>query len=200
MDFAALIARIQKLLLSPGTEWDVIAGEDANMQRIYTNHVGPLVVAAAIAAAIGMSVIGISFGFGTYRVPLGAALGQAILQIVLGLGGVYVTGLVINALAPQFGGTADAGQAFKVAAYSPTASWVAGLVMILPQLGIVALIGALYSLYLLYVGLPKLMKPAPDKAIVYTIAVVVVMIVIYIVIGAISAMMVPSMTPMMRVN
>lgn len=200
MDFAALIARVQKLLLSPGTEWDVIAGEDANMQRIYTNHVGPLVVAAAIAAAIGMSVIGISFGFGTYRVPLGAALGQAILQIVLGLGGVYVTGLVINALAPQFGGTADAGQAFKVAAYSPTASWVAGLVMILPQLGIVALIGALYSLYLLYVGLPKLMKPAPDKAIVYTIAVVVVMIVIYIVIGAISAMMVPSMTPMMRVN
>ena len=166
MDFAALIARIQKLLLSPGTEWDVIAGEDANVQRIYMNHVGPLVIAAAIAAAIGMSVIGISFGFGTYRVPLGAALGQAILQIVLGLGGVYVTGLVINALAPQFGATPDAGQAFKVAAYSPTASWVAGLVMILPQLGIIALIGGLYSLYLLYVGLPKLMKPAPDKAVV----------------------------------
>jgi hypothetical protein len=200
MDFAAILSRVQRLILSPAAEWDVIAGEDANVQRIYMSYVGPLIVAAALAAAIGMSVVGYNFGLGTFRVPAGAALGQAILQVLLGLAGVYVTGLVINALAPQFGGTPDAGQAFKVAAYSPTASWVAGLVMILPQLGIVALLGGLYSLYLLYVGLPKLMKPAEDKALVYTLAVVAVMIVIYILIGAISSMMMPSMTPMMRVN
>ncbi len=200
MDFMAIIARVQKLILSPATEWDVIAGEDANVQRIYMNYVGPLIVAAALAAAIGMSVIGISYGFGTYRLPAGAALGQGILQIVLGLAGVYIMGLVINALAPQFGGTQDAGQAFKVAAYAPTASWVAGLVMILPQLAIVALLGGLYSLYLLYVGLPKLMKPAEDKALVYTLAVIGVMIVIYVLIGVLSSMMVPSVTPIMRVN
>ncbi len=200
MDFMAIIARVQKLILSPATEWDVIAGEDANVQRIYMNYVGPLIIAAALAAAIGMSVIGISYGFGTYRLPAGAALGQGILQIVLGLAGVYIMGLVINALAPQFGGTQDAGQAFKVAAYAPTASWVAGLVMILPQLAIVALLGGLYSLYLLYVGLPKLMKPAEDKALVYTLAVIGVMIVIYVLIGVLSSMMVPSVTPIMRVN
>ena len=200
MDFAAILGRVQRLNLSPASEWDVIAGEEANVQRIYMNYVGPLIIVSALAAAIGMSVVGINFGIGTFRVPAGAALGQAILQILLGLGGVYVTGLVINALAPQFGGTQDAGQAFKVAAYAPTASWVAGIVMILPQLGIVALLGGLYSLYLLFVGLPKLMKPAEDKAIVYTIAVVVVMIVVYFLIGAISSMMMPSMTPMMRVN
>jgi hypothetical protein len=200
MDFAAILNRVQRLILSPASEWDVIAGEDANVQRIYTNYVGPLIVASALAAAIGMSVIGINFGLGTFRVPAGAALGQAILQVLLGLAGVYITGLVINALAPQFGGTPDAGQAFKVAAYAPTASWVAGLAMILPQLGIVALLGGLYSLYLLYVGLPKLMKPAEDKAMIYTLAVVGVMIVIYILIGVISGMMMPSMTPMMRVN
>jgi Yip1 domain len=200
MDFMAIIARVQKLILSPATEWDVIAGEDANVQRIYMNYVGPLVIAGALATAIGMSVIGISYGFGSYRLPAGAALGQGILQVILGLAGVYINGLVINALAPQFGGTQDAGQAFKVAAYAPTAAWVASLVMILPQLGIVALLGALYSLYLLFVGLPKLMKPAEDKAMVYTLAVVGVMIVIYILIGTLSAMMVPSVTPMMRVN
>ena len=200
MDFAAIFSRVQKLILSPGTEWDVIAGEDASMQRIYMNYVGPLVIAAALATAIGMSVIGVSYGFGSYRLPAGAALGQGILQIILGLAGVYINSLVINALAPQFGGTQDAGQAFKLAAYSPTAAWVAGLVTILPQLAIVALLGGLYSLYLLYVGLPKLMKPAEDKALVYTLAVVGVMIVIYILIGALSAMVVPSVTPIMRVN
>lgn len=200
MDFAAIFNRVKNFVLSPAAEWDVIAGEDANVQRIYMNYVGPLVIAAALATAIGMSVIGVSYGFGSYRLPAGAALGQAILQILLGLAGVYINGLVINALAPQFGGTADAGQAFKVAAYAPTPAWVAGLVMILPQLGIIALLGALYSLYLLFVGLPKLMKPAEDKAIVYTLAVIGVMIVIYILIGTLSAMMLPSVTPIMRVN
>lgn len=200
MDFAAIFNRVKNFILSPAAEWDVIAGEDANVQRIYMNYVGPLIIAAALATAIGMSVIGVSYGFGSYRLPAGAALGQGILQIVLGLAGVYITGLVINALAPTFGGTADAGQAFKVAAYAPTAAWVAGLVMILPQLGIVALLGGLYSLYLLYLGLPKLMKPAEDKALVYTLAVVGVMIVIYILIGFLSAMMLPSVTPIMRVN
>lgn len=197
MDFAAILARVQKLILSPATEWDVIAGEDANVQRIYMNYAGPLIIAAAFALAIGISLIGIGYGF---RVPAGAAFGQAILQIVLSLAGVYGVGLAINALAPQFGGTQDAGQAFKLAAYSPTPAWVAGLLFIVPQLGVIAMIGALYSLYLLYVGLPKLMKPAEDRALVYTLAVAGVMVVAQILIYALSSSMMPSLTPMMRVN
>lgn len=200
MDFAAIFGRVQRLVLSPATEWDVIAGEDANMQRIYVNYVGPLIVAAAVAGAIGISVFGISAGFGTFRVSAGSALGQAVVQIGLGLVGVYVTSLVINALAPQFGGTADAGQAFKLAAYAPTPAWVAGILTIIPQLGIIALLAGLYSLYLLFVGLPKLMKPAEDKALVYTLAIVGVMIVLSLLIAAVSAAMLPSMTPIMRIN
>ena len=73
--------------------------------------------------------------------------------------------------------------AIKVAAYSPTAAWVAGIVNLLPALAFVGIIGALYSLYLLYVGLPMLMKSAPDKAMSYTIVVIIVTIVVYIVAG-----------------
>jgi hypothetical protein len=194
MDFAWLIGRVQRLLLSPASEWDAIAGEAADVQKIYTTYVGPLVIAAAIAAFIGMTLVGVA-GF---RFPIGAGLTQLILQIVLGLVMVYVLAFVINALAPQFGATQDMGQAFKVAAYAPTASWVASLVMIIPMLGVLALLGALYSLYLLYVGLPKLMKPAQDKAMVYTLAVIGVMIVIGIVMAVAQSSMMPAMTPMMR--
>ena len=193
MDFAAIVARVQRLLLSPATEWDVISGEAADVQKIYMNYVGPLVIAAALAAFIGMSFVGIA-GF---RLGLGTGLTQLVLQIVLGLVMVYVLAFVINALAPTFGATPDMGQAFKVAAYSPTASWVAGLVMIIPALGIIALLGALYSLYLLYVGLPKLMRPAQDKAVVYTLAVIGVMIVIGVVMAVVQSSMMPTMTPMM---
>jgi hypothetical protein len=200
MDFAAILGRVQRLVLSPATEWDVIAGEDADMQRIYVNYVGPLIIAAAVATAIGISVFGISAGFVTFRVSAGSALTQAVVQIGLGLVGVYITSIVINVLAPQFGGTADAGQAFRLAAYAPTPYWVASILTIIPQLGIIALLIGLYSVYLLFVGLPKLMKPAEDKALVYTLAVIGVMIVISILIAAVSAAMLPSMTPIMRIN
>lgn len=194
MDFAKLLGRVQRLLMSPASEWDAIAAEPADMRAIYMNYVGPLVIAAALAGAVGLSLVGVA----GIRFGLGPTITQLVLSIVFGLLGVYILAFVINALAAQFGGTQDMGQAFKVAAYSPTASWVASLVMIVPALAILALLGALYSLYLLYVGLPKLMKPAGDKAMIYTLAVIGVMIVIYIVIGAISASMMPAMTPMMR--
>lgn len=168
MDFASIIGRAQRLLLSPAAEWDVIAAEAADVQKIYMTYVGPLVIAAAIAAALGMvSLLGIGF-----------AIKLLVMQIVMGLVMVYLLAFVINALAPTFGATPDMGQAFKLAAYSPTASWVAGLLMIVPILGILAIVGALYSLYLLYVGLPKLMKPPQDKAMPYTFAIIGVMILI----------------------
>jgi hypothetical protein len=153
------------------------------------NYVGPLIVASAIATALAYMFIG--FGFATLQVLL--------TQIVLGLLGVYVVAFVINALAPTFGATADMGQAFKLSAYAPTAAWVGGIFAIVPLVGgVVAIAGALYSLYLVYVGLPKLMRPPEDKVIVYTLAIIGVMIVIYLAIGLISASMLPSMTPLIR--
>jgi Yip1 domain len=194
MDIASIVGRAQRLLLSPAAEWDVIAGEAADIQKIYMNYVGPLIVAAAVAGAIGMSVVGMM----SLRMGVGTAFTMMIVQIVMGLVMVYVLAYVINMLAPQFGAKPDMDQAFKLAAYSPTASWVAGLVMIIPALGMLALLGALYSLFLLYVGLPKLMKPAEDKQMVYTLAVVAVMVVIAVVMSVIQASVMPPMMPMMR--
>lgn len=199
MDFAKLMARVQHLLMSPATEWDAIAGEPADVQAIYMNYVGPLVVAAGVAIAIGVSVVGVSVPIvGTFRFGVSAALTQMIIYIVLNLAMVYGLAFAINAFAPQFGATPDMGQAFKLAAYSPTAWWVASLVMIIPSLGILAVLGGFYSLYLLYVGLPTLMKPAADKATTYTLVIVGVMIAIAVIVSVLQSNMMPAMTPMMR--
>jgi hypothetical protein len=190
MDFAALIARVQRLLLSPEHEWEVIAGEVADMQKIYMSYVGPLIVASSVAAAIAYMYLG--HGVGT-------TIQLLLTQVVLGLLGVYVIAFVVNALAPTFGATPDMGQAFKLAAYAPTAAWVGGICAIVPLIGgIVAIGGALYTLYLYYVGLPRLMRPPEDKVVVYLLAVLGVVIAIFIAIGAISASMLPSMTPLIR--
>ena len=99
--------------------------------------------------------------------------------------------LVIDALSPTFGGEKNFMQAFKVAAFAPVASWLAGIFSIVPALSILGLLG-LYSLYLLYVGLPRLMKTPAEKALPYTVVVILVGIVISSSWASIPAFMLPG--------
>ena len=74
----------------------------------------------------------------------------------------------------------------KVAVYSYTPAWVAAVLNILPFLGILAIFGGLYGIYLLYLGLPRLMKNPEDKSAGYTVVVVVCAIVLSLVLGAVA--------------
>jgi hypothetical protein len=108
--------------------------------------------------------------------------------------GVFILSLIINALAPTFGAEKNSTQALKVAVYSYTPAWLAGVFQILPALGILGLLAGFYGLYLLYLGLPHLMKCPKDKAMGYTAVVVVCAIVLTAVTGVIGGMLVaPSM-------
>jgi hypothetical protein len=109
----------------------------------------------------------------------------AIVNYALSLVGVYIIGLIIDALAPSFGGQKNQLQAMKVAVYSFTAAWLAGVFAIYPPLAILGIVG-LYSFYLLYLGLPKLMKAPEDKAIGYTVVSIVLGILVFIVAGVVA--------------
>src|SRR5215510_558498 len=161
-----LIERVKNICLSPNTEWTVIEGESASTASLMTGYVVPLAVVSAVAAFIGLSIIGVTLPFigGTYRVPFVSGLVAAVLRVVFTVIGVVVCGMVIDALAPSFGAQKNSMQATKVAAYAPTAAWVAGILQIIPALGVLSVLGALYSLYVLYLGLPRLMKAPQDKA------------------------------------
>ncbi|HEY1589679.1 MAG TPA: Yip1 family protein, partial [Rhodanobacter sp.] len=98
----------------------------------------------------------------------------------------YVVALIINALAPTFGGQKNTVQALKTVAYAWTAYWVAGMAVIVPWLGwLIAIFGAIYSIYLLYLGLPHTMKCPADKAAGYTAVSVVIAIVLGWIVGII---------------
>lgn len=196
----SIVERVKRILLSPKEEWPVIDAEPATVGSIYSGYVVPLSALPAIAAFIGMSVIGIGVLGQHYRIPIGTGLAGMVTRYVLGLVGVYVVALVIDALAPTFGGTKNPIAALKVAAYSFTAAWVGGILMILPALGIISLLVSLYCFYLLYTGLPALMKSPAEKAAGYTIVVVLAVIIIYIVIGIVANRLFgfqPAMRPTM---
>ena len=187
----SIVDRIKNICLTPNTEWPVIANEASSTGSLIAGYVAPLAAVSAIAGFIGVSFIGTSTFFaGTYRMSLFAGLALAVWTFIGAIIGVVLVGFIINALAPTFGGEQNSARAMKVAVYSFTPAWVAGVLRIVPALGILAILGAFYGFYLLYLGLPALMKAPKEKAAGYTIVTIIAAIVVYVVVGAVGGLMV----------
>lgn len=179
-----LVERIKGILLQPKSEWPAIEREPGNAGYLFSNYVAIVAAIPAVCTFIGTSIIGV----GPYRAGIGIGLLRAVVVYVLSLVGVFVIAYIINFLAGTFGARKNPDNAMKVSAYAPTAAWVAGVFNIIPALAFLGILG-LYSLYLLHTGITALMKPAADKAVIYTIAVIVCAIIVWIVIFGITAML-----------
>lgn len=190
MNFNALLARARGILLAPRDTWPAIVAEPASAASIYTGWVLWLAAIPPLASFIGMAAFGITVPFvGTLRLGLGSLLSQLLLSYALALIMVFVMALIVEALAPSFGGSKDRLQALKAVAYAYTPVWIVGVFGLIPQLmGLTVLLrlaAAGYAIYLLYLGLPATMKCPQDKAAGYAAVSVVIDIVLAIVLGMI---------------
>jgi hypothetical protein len=180
-----LVARVKAILLTPQTEWLVIERESGDVWSLFTQYVAILALIPAAARFIGSSLIG-------GNMPIFGGLVIALLGYVLTFVVVYVVALIIDVLAPSFGAQKNFPNALKLAVYSHTPAWLIGIFMLIPGLGFLSIIGLLYGLYLLWLGLPPLMRAPQDKAVLYAGAVVVCAVILALVIGAIQVAMVLS--------
>lgn len=185
MDLSKIIARVQAILARPKQEWPVIAGEQSSLKEMYLGYIMVLAAIGPVAGFLNMTVIGMDVPFmGTYRMGFGAGLSNMVFSYAMALVGVYLVALIINHLAPTFGGQKDVMQALKTVAYSYTAAWIAGLGHIVPWVGMAILIlGSVHSIYLLYLGLPVMMHCPREKAAKYAAACIVVALVVGIAIS-----------------
>ena len=184
-----IVERVKNILITPRTEWDVIAAEPTPPRQVVMSYVLPLAAIAAIAGFISASLIGMTLMGVTTRVPIVWGIVMLVYQLVMAVISVFVVGFIIDALAPNFGGQKNLNQAIKVAAYSYTPAWIGAVLGIIPYIGwLLGFLLALYGLYLLFLGLPRLMKNPEDKTIVYELVVVVVAILVAIVITFIGGL------------
>ena len=179
-----LVERIKGILLQPKSEWPAIEREPGDAGYLFPNYVAIVAAIPVVCTFIGTSII----GFGAYRVGIGLGLIRAVVVYALSLAGVFVVAYIIDYLAGTFGARKSPDNAMRVSAYAPTAAWVAGVFNIIPALAFLGILG-LYSLYLLHTGIAALMKPPADKAVVYTIAVIVCAIIVWVIIFGIAAML-----------
>ena len=188
----ALIERVQAILLKPRQTWPAIAAEGGDTASIFTGYVMILAAIPAVAGFIGLTLVGVG-GFGlSYRLPILGGLAQMIVSYLLTLVMVFVLALIVNALAPTFGGSKDSLRALKLVAYGVTASFLGGIFNLIPALGLLGVLASLYSIYLIYTGIAVMMRCPPDKAGAYTAVVIVCGIVASIVIIGVAALVTPG--------
>lgn len=186
----ALVDRVRHVILRPRLEWPVIEAEFATVKSIFVPYAVILTAVGPMAGLLGSQLFPIrAFGV-VYRPDVISALIQALVGWGLLLLGVLILSLIIDGLAPSFGGTKDRVKATKVAVYSMTPAWVAGVFNLLPSLTWLGSLLGLYSFYLLYLGLPGLMKAPEDKGLIYTIVVAIASIILMGVIGGVVASLV----------
>lgn len=185
----SLIQRAINISLKPTEEWQVIEPETSSTKELLLNYVAPLAAIPAIASFIGTALIGsgISFLFGHSESVILATLLSAIASFVFAILGVFLTSLILNALAPSFDTPSNPAQAIKIAAYAFTPAWLAGILNIIPLLGVLGIFAAFYSVYVLYLGLPILLKTPKDKAVGLTAVTVILAFVVMMVFSGIAS-------------
>jgi|CXWL01.1.fsa_nt_gi hypothetical protein len=188
---AGIIDRVKNILMTPAAEWARIRNEDTALAQLLTGYIVPLAAVSALAAVIGTFwITGFFFGGSALITVVVGAL----IQVGVAALGVFVWGWLINALAPNFGAEQNQQKAFQLSAYSATAALVAGISMLLPLLApLVMLAGLVYSLALLYIGLPIMMKAPEDKRVAYFITIVVVALVAGLVLSYVYSSLMFSM-------
>ena len=179
--------RVKGIITKPKDEWVKIKEEPSNITTLFTSYAVILAAIPAVASFIGRAFIGYSVPFvGWIRMGVGRALLYAIFSYIFSLIGVYIIGLIIYFLAPSFSSKKDNIQAMKLAVYSMTPAWVAGVLYIIPLLGFLVIIASLYGLFLLYLGFSTTLMDTPkEKVLVYFIVTVVISIVVLIILGVI---------------
>lgn len=186
MDFNRMINRIRALLIRPKAEWPLIAEEPTTVADLYKNYIIWLAAIPALVGFIKGSLINYRM-LGFAGMPPGSiSIMGAVVGYLLALALVYVMALIIDALAPTFQGQRDRVQALKTIAYALTAAWVASIANLLPWLGpLIALAGIIYSIYLLYTGLPHTMRCPPEKTVTYTIVIIVIAFLLGLILDAV---------------
>lgn len=178
-----LIQRAKNMIITPKTEWNVVATEEPNPSQVVMGYTLPLALVMAIAAFIGYGFVGVNAYF--FRIKgIDWGLYMAISVLLNAVLSVFITAFVVDALAPSFKSEKNFGRSVQLVAYGATGGLVAGIFYIIPSIsGIFLIAGGIYSLYLFYIGLGPIKKTPDEQRALYLVVCIVILIVVYMLLG-----------------
>jgi hypothetical protein len=174
------------VLTDPASEWAKIEHEPVEPIYLMTRYVAALAVIPVLSGFVGACLIGAAVpGLGIVRTPIIDGLFGAVFGYAAAFAEVLLLGAIVNLLAPLFNGQRNFASAFNLVVYAATPVWLAGVFSLLPGLHFLMLMG-FYGAYLVWTGLPRLMKSPRQTAPGYTAVVVLCAFALTLVIGAIE--------------
>ncbi len=165
--------RAKTLLVDPIAAWRGIEKDIGDPAYLLSRYVAVLALIPALSSFIGATLIGVVAPSGAIvRADVIDGLFGAIFSYAASCAMVLLLGLIIDILAPLFGGRRDFEDAFKLAVYSFTSLWLAGIFLLLPGLRFLLLTGA-YGIYLFFIGAPRLTKVPERQAANFTVVILI---------------------------
>jgi ABC-type multidrug transport system fused ATPase/permease subunit len=197
MNFDFIIKRVLGLLKTPNEEWEKIKEEKTNFVDLFKKYAIVLAAIPAVFSFLGWIIIGKSYGYATFRMPFGRAIVYLVFYYILSLVGVFLLGLFIDVVSEYFDTPRDIHAALKIAVYSSTASWIAGVFNIIPVLAPIGVLAGLYSLYLLFIGIRIIKAPDKNKEITFFVVTLIVYIVAMVFVAMMTSLIVFGTTKFM---
>ncbi|MBN1894674.1 YIP1 family protein [bacterium] len=152
--------RVRDILFNPLDAWTTIRNEDTSITGIFKETLLILMAVPALSRFLGWGILGI-----------GSHFGRAVTWYSIMLLGLWGISKLVTYLAPNFGTEVDDLSGFKLVVYSAAPFLASGVFFLIPILGVLTLAGMLYSLYVLFIGIPVMTGVPKDKAFPFTILV-----------------------------
>jgi hypothetical protein len=174
------------LFTHPDKEWDAIRKEHSAPRRLYVTYVLILALIGPICAYISTAHFGWTVGNERLiKLTEISAFQLSLLTYLAILAGVFALGYAINWMAKTYGAQEehDRSSALALASYSCTPLFLAGFGLLYPVPwfnAMVFLAAAAHGAYLMYDGLPIVMRIPKDQAIMYAGALMTVALVILV--------------------
>ena len=166
------------LLFKPQEEWREIRRSNVSISNIYFTLVLLLGAIPPICGYIGTTMVGWSVGDGpVVKLTVDSAMKISIMFYLAILVAVYAIGQMIHWMGDTYGFERDTARCIQLAAFIATPLMLIGVFLLMSNLWIIYLIGLpalIYSVYLLYTGVPIMLDLPKEKGFLLSSAVLAV--------------------------
>ncbi len=166
------------ILFSPRSTWEAIRDEEDSVLMTYLKFVIPIALLPPIAWYYGSVEVGWELGDRVIKLTSASAMQIMVLFYIAMLIGTGFLGMMVHWMSETYeADTSTASKGVQIAAYTLAPMFVCGAIGFYPMLWIDMLLGcaaAAYAVYLLYIGVPIVMRIPSERGFLFASAMVAV--------------------------
>jgi len=166
-----VIGRAKEIILAPRTAWEQIKAEPLSTPQIFGQYVAMLAIVPAAAFYL-------RFFFSRGRVWVHVV--STAVYFLLCLGVARVGARILESIGRKFEVEGESISFQKLVTFSLTPAFLGAIFLIVPWLSGLTFLIALHSLYLLYVGIPVLVRCPDEQALTFSVVGMAVLYVLFV--------------------